>query len=56
MLFRIFTILFKINVKIFNVFVSILPYSVLLYLPDNVLLYLTLIRPVFCIGAIVKLN
>ena len=56
MLFRIFKILCKINVKIFNLFVFIVPYSVLLYLPDNALLYLALIRPVFCIGAIVKPN
>ena len=56
MLFRIFKILRKINVKIFNLFVFIVPYSVLLYLPDDVLLYLALIRPVFCIGAIVKPN
>ena len=46
----------KINVKIFNLFVFIIPYNVLLHLPDNVLLYLALIRPVFCIGAIVKEN
>ena len=47
MLFRIFKILRKINVKIFNLFVFIVPYSVLLYLPDDVLLNLALIRPVF---------
>ena len=49
-------ILCKINVKIFNLFVFIVPDSVLLYLRDNVLLYLALIRPAFCIGATVKPN
>ena len=38
---------FKINVKIFNLFVFIVPYNVLLYLPNNLLLYLALIRPLF---------
>ena len=55
MLFRILKIC-KINGKIFNLFVFIAPYSVLLYLPDNVLLYLALIRLIFYIGAIVKPN
>ena len=54
---RTFKTLFKINVKIFNLFVFIVPYNVLLYLPDNVLLYLALIRPVFfCVRTIVKPN
>ena len=54
---RIFKTLFKNNVKIFDLFLFIVPYNVLLYLPDNVLLYLALIRPVFfCIGTIVKPN
>ena len=35
--------IFKINVKIFNLLVFIVPYNVLLYLPDNVLLYLELL-------------
>ena len=47
MLFRIFKILYKINVKIFNLFEFIVSYSALFYLPGNVLLYLALIRPVF---------
>ena len=55
-IFRILKILCKINVKIFDQFVFVVPYSVLLYLPDNALLYLALIRPVFCTGAIVKPN
>ena len=46
MLFTILKIC-KINVKIFNLFVFIVPYSVLLYLPDNVLWYFALIRPIF---------
>ena len=37
---RILKILIKINVKIFKLFVFIVPYNVLLYLPDNVLMYL----------------
>ena len=54
---RTFKTLFKNNVKIFNLFVFIVPYNVLLYLPDNVLLYLALIRPVlFCVRTIVKPN
>ena len=54
---RILKILFKINVKAFNLFVFILPYNVLLYLPNNVLLYLALIiRPAFCIKTIVTSN
>ena len=54
---RTFKTLFKNNVKIFNLFVFIVPYNVLLYLPDNVLLYLALIRPVFfCVQTIVKPN
>ena len=53
---RILKMLFKINVKIFNLFIFIVPYSVLFYLADYVLLYLALIRPVFCIGAFVKPN
>ena len=56
MLFRISKILWKINGKIFILFVSIVTYIVLLCLSDNALLYLALIRPVFCIGAIVKPN
>ena len=40
------------NVKIFNLLVFIVSYNVLLYIPDNVLLYLALVRSVFCIGAI----
>ena len=44
---RIFKTLFKINVKMFDLFVFILQCNILLYLPDNVLLYLALIRPVF---------
>ena len=42
------------NVKIFNLLVFIVSYNVLLYIPDNVLLYLALIRSVFCIGAILS--
>ena len=42
--------------KTFNLFVFIVPYSVLLHLPDNVLLYLALIIPVFRIAAIAKPN
>ena len=38
---------FKINVKIFNLFAFIVPGNVLLYLPDNVLLYLALINQYF---------
>ena len=49
-------ILFKINVEIFNIFLLIAPYNLLLYLPGNVLLYLALIRTVFCTGTIVKLK
>ena len=37
---RILKILIKVNVKIFKLFVFIVPYNVLLYLPDNVLMYL----------------
>ena len=48
MLFKILKIFCKNKVKIFNVFVFIVPFSALLYL--------ALIRPVFCIGAIVKPN
>ena len=36
----ILKILFKNNAKIFNLFVFIVPHNVLLYFPDNVLLYL----------------
>ena len=50
---RVLKILFKINVKIF---VVIILCNVLLYLPDYVLLYLVLIRPVFWIGVIIKPN
>ena len=53
---RILKILMKTNVKIVNLVVFIVPYNALLYLPDNILLCLALIRPVFCIGAIVKPN
>ena len=53
---RILKILIKTNVKIVNLVVFIVPYNALLYLPDNILLCLALIRPVFCIGAIVKPN
>ena len=53
---KIFKILFTINEKIFDLFVFIVPYSALFYLPDNVLLCLALIRTVFRIGAIVKPN
>ena len=38
---------FKINVKIFNLFAFIVPGNILLYLPDNVLLYLALINQYF---------
>lgn len=55
MVFRILKILCKINVKVFNLFVFIVSYNVFLYLPDNVL-YLVLIKRVFCILAIVKPN
>ena len=34
-------------VNTFNLFVFIVQYIALLYLPDNVLLYLALIRPTF---------
>ena len=53
---RILKILFKINVEMFNLFLLIAPYNLLLYLPGNVLLYLALIRRVFCTGTIVKLK
>ena len=53
---RILKTLFTINEKIFDLFVFIVPYNALFYLPDNVLLYLALIRTVFRIGAIVKPN
>ena len=56
MLCRISKVLCKINAwKIFNLFAFIVPYNVLLYLPD-VLLYLALTSAVFCIGAIAKPN
>ena len=45
--------LFKITVKIFDVFVLPIHSLIVLY---NVLIYLALIRPVFCVGAIVKSN
>ena len=43
--------LFKITVKIFDVFVLPIHSLIVLY---NVLIYLALIRPVFCVGAIVN--
>ena len=52
---KIFNILFKIIIKMFNPFVLNIMHHIMI-VSNTALLYWALIRPVLCIGAIVKPN